>query len=320
MLHSPEISVVIPIYNEEENILELHERLTSVLKGFFRDEKNSVESYEIIMVDDGSSDHSWKLIKDLHNKDKRIKGISFSRNFGHHAAILSGLDFTRGKYTVLMDGDLQDPPEEIPKLINEAKNGYDIVQGISLERHSKPFHDFFSKLFHKLFIKVSTVDPRTRIGLFRCLSYPVVESIRKLPERAIFFGGLVSWVGFKTAYVNVRRSRRHAGGSKYNFLTRFTLAVNAIISFSERPLVFIFQLGMVVFLISIFMFSYALFKKIVYGISITGWTSLFAAIFFSTGLITLSLSIVGLYISKLFIEVKQRPRYIVKEITEIKNG
>lgn len=313
---SPKFSVVIPIYNEEENITELYRRLTAVMEKLCIDEEYTIDDYEIIIVDDGSNDHSWQLIKELHKKDKRIKGISFSRNFGHHVAVLAGIDHSRGNYTILMDGDLQDQPEEIPKLIAKAKEGYDVTQGITFKRHLNPIQNLFSMVFHKLFTKISTVDPKTRIGLFRCLSRPVIESIKKLPERAIFFGGIVSWVGFKTVHVPVNRVTRYAGKSKYNFLKRFALAMNAIISFSERPLIFIFQLGMIVFIFSICMFGYAIIRKVFYNISITGWASLFAAIFFSTGLITLSLSVVGLYISKLFVEIKQRPRYIIRESIE----
>lgn len=302
---STDFSVVIPVYNEEENIPELYYRLASVME--------KLGTYEIILVDDGSKDRSWELIKEIHNKDLKVRGISFSRNFGHHSAIFAGLEYSRGNYTILMDGDLQDQPEEIPKLIEKINEGYDIVQGITPRRHTNPVQEFFSKTFRKIFTKISTVDPKTRFGLFRCLRRPVVESIKRLPERAIFFSGIVSWVGFRMTYVDVNRAKRYAGKSKYNFLKRLALAMNAITSFSERPLVLIFQLGMMVFIFSIFMFAYVVFKKIFYDISIVGWTSLFAAIFFSTGLITLSLSVVGLYISKIFIEIKQRPRYIIEE-------
>lgn len=303
---NPDFSVVIPIFNEEENIPELYRRLTSAME--------TLGTYEIIMVDDGSTDKSWRLIKDFHAGDPRVKGLSFSRNFGHHAAVLAGIDFCRGGYTILMDGDLQDHPEDIRKLIEKMKEGYDIAQGIVAKRHTGLFHNILSKSFHKLFVRIATVDPKTRVGLFRCLSRQVVESIKKLPERAIFFGGIVSWVGFKTVYVTVERSTRYAGRSKYNFLKRLALAMNAVISFSERPLILIFQLGTIVVFFSISMFAYAIFKKIFYNIAIIGWTSLFAAILFSTGLITLSLSVIGIYISKLFIEVKQRPRYIIAEL------
>jgi len=309
-------SVIIPIYNEEGNLPELHRRLTDVLEKLCIDEGCTADDYEIIMIDDGSNDNSWQILKTLHENDPRIKGISFSKNFGHHVAVLAGIDQCKGDYTFLMDGDLQDQPEDIPRLLEKIKEGHDIVQGIPPKRHTGFMHNLLSRLFFKFFIKVSTVDPRTRIGLFRCLNKDVVNSIKKLPERAIFFGGIVSWVGFRTAYVNVNRSSRYSGSSKYNLLKRFALAMNAITSFSERPLIFIFQLGMLVFVLSVFMFTYIMFKKIFYGIAIIGWTSIFAAIFFSTGLITLSLSVVGLYISKLFIEVKQRPRYIVKELTK----
>jgi dolichol-phosphate mannosyltransferase len=273
-------------------------------------------TYEIILVDDGSKDGSWKLIRQLNEQDNRIKGISFSRNFGHHNAVFAGLDHIQGDVIILMDGDLQDQPEEIPKLLKKSKEGYDIVQGIVQKRHTNPIRDLLSKAFHSLFTRVSTVDPKTRIGLFRCLTKPVVESIKKLPERAVFFGGIISWVGFKTAHVPVERVPRYAGKSKYDFLKRFALAMNAITSFSERPLIFIFQLGIMVFIFSLLMFGYAIFRKVFYNVAIMGWTSLFASIFFSTGLIMLSLSVVGLYISKVFIEIKQRPKYIIREHTE----
>ncbi len=312
-------SIVIPIYNEEENFPELYKRLTAVMEKLCTNEELSPDSYEIIIIDDGSTDKSWQIIRELHDKDPRVKGISFSRNFGHHAAALAGLDYSNGNYTILMDGDLQDPPEEIPKLIEKAKEGYDVVQGVTSWRHTNPLQNLISKVFHKLFVKISNLNPSTRFGTLRCLNRSAVNAIKKLPECTIFFGGLVSWVGFKTVHVTVNRSKRHAGRSKYNLFKRFALAMNAITSFSERPLIYIFQLGMLVFLFSIFMFSYAIFKKIVYNVAITGWTSLFAAIFFSTGLITLTLSIIGLYLSKVFIEVKHRPRYIVRGILEDNN-
>jgi len=309
-------SVVIPIYNEEENIPELYRRLSAVLEKLCRDEGCPADSYEVILVDDGSNDRSWELIRQLHKKDPRIKCINFSRNFGHHAAVLAGLNYSTGRYTILMDGDLQDQPEEIPKLVEKSREGNDIVQGISPKRHVNPIQECMSRAFHRLFVSISTIDPRTRLGLFRCLSGPVVEAIRKLPERALFLGGIISWVGFTTAHIPVNRSERYAGKSKYGFLKRVALALNAIASFSERPLILIFQFGIAVFIFSIIMFVYVIFRKLFYDISVVGWTSLFAAIFFSTGLITLSLSIVGLYISKLFIEIKQRPRYLIREHLE----
>jgi len=305
---APDFSVVIPIYNEEENIMELYKRLTTVME--------KLGTYEIIIVDDGSKDNGWNIIKNLHGKDARIKGISFSRNFGHHIAVLAGIDHCTGNLTILMDGDLQDQPEEIPKLIAKAQEGYDIVQGISPQRHSNPLQNLFSKLFSMIFIRISTVDPKTRIGLFKCIKRPVVDAMKELPERTIFLGGMLSYIGYAMSYAPVQRGIRYAGRSKYNFLKRVSLAMNAVISFSERPLIYIFRLGMLVFFFSILMFLFAVSKKIFYNIPIIGWTSLFAAIFFSTGLITLSLSVVGIYISRIFIEIKQRPRYIIREIMD----
>lgn len=316
MKMSLEFSIAIPIYNEEENIHELYRRLTSVMELICTEWDIKKDGYEILIVDDGSTDNSWQTIKELHDKDPRLKGIRFSRNFGHHSAILAGLDYVQGNHIILMDGDLQDQPEEIPKLLSKTKEGYDIVQGIASKRHSNPIQNLISKIFQKLFFKISNVDPKTRVGLFRCLSKPVVDSIKKFPERSVFFGGILSLVGFNTTHVPVDRSPRHAGKSKYNFFRRSILALNAITSFSERPLVYIFKLGFIVFIFSISMFTYAFIRKIIYDIAIVGWTSLFAAIFFSTGLITISISVVGLYISKVFIEIKQRPRYIVREKIE----
>lgn len=313
---APRLSVVIPIHNEDENISELYRRLTSVLESICFDHSYPINSYEIIMVDDGSADSSWHIIKDINKTDPRVKGVSFSRNFGHHAAVLSGLDRSRGDYTILMDGDLQDQPEDIPKLVSKAMEGYDIVQGISASRHSNMLQDFLSRIFQSLFSKIASVDTKTRTGLFRCLSRQVVESMKKLEERAIFLGGIVSWVGFNSTHVNVNRADRYAGKSKYSFLKRFSLAVNAMTSFSEKPLIILFQIGILVSAFSICMFAYAIYKKVMHNVSMLGWTSIFAAIFLSTGLIMLSLSVVGLYISKVFIEIKHRPRYIIREQTE----
>lgn len=306
-------SVVVPVFNEADNIAELYKRLTSVLEMLCTDHGISKDRFEIILVDDGSIDPSWDRIKRIHDTDRRFKGIRFSRNFGHHAAVLAGLDHSKGDCVVLTDGDLQDQPEEIPKLIAKMEEGFDIVQGVTSWRHRNPLMNFVSKLFHRLFVKISNISPMTKLGLFRCLSRQVVDAMKELPERTIFLGGIISWVGFRTAHVPVNRAKRHAGKTKYNFLRRFALAMNAITSYSEKPLIFIFQLGIIVSIFSLFMFGFAVFRKLYYGVPIMGWASLFAAIFFSTGLLTLSLSIVGLYISKLFIEVKQRPRYIIKE-------
>lgn len=309
-------SVIVPVYNEEENIPELCRRLVPVMEKACKESGSAADDFEIVLVDDGSRDRSWGLTQELHGRDARIKGLRFSRNFGHHAAVLAGLDYARGAYVILMDGDLQDQPEEIPKLIGKAREGYDIVQGVTAWRHDNPVLNFFSSAFRKVFAHLADLDAEIKFGLFRCLSRKVVDALGGLRERAVFLGGIVSWVGFSTAHVEVTRSRRYAGRAKYNFLRRFALSLNAITSFSERPLIYIFQIGMMVWMMSLVMFGYTVYMKIVRGVPIMGWASIFAAVLFSAGLIILSLSVVGLYISKLFIEIKQRPRYIVREIIQ----
>src|SRR3989338_2716520 len=232
------ISVIIPLYNEADNIAELHRRLKDALQKDF-----ATFDYEIIFVDDGSSDAIESLLLNLHTQDPKVKVLQFSRNFGHHIAITAGLDYASGDYVVMMDGDLQDQPEEIIKLYRQLKSGYDVVYGERVQKKFSLFRRILSGLFNfliKRFIDEPIVINST---IFRIMTKQVVESIRLLRERNRYIVGIIGWVGFKHAGVPVEHGKRYKGESKYNLSRQLALAWNAIFSFSSYPLKWIIRLG-----------------------------------------------------------------------------
>ena len=301
----PDFSVVIPIYNEEENIPELYSRLTSVME--------KLGSYEIIMVDDGSKDRSWELIRELHTKDPRVKGISFSRNFGHHIAITAGLDQARGNAIILMDGDLQDPPEEIPKLYEKFRDGYDIVYGIRKERHDPLLKKMTSYLFWLILRRFSGVDIPAGQTMLRILSKRVLEVLKGMREYSRFIHGMMAWTGFNMITVEVQHDPRRKGKSKYNIPRLFKLAFHAVTSFSTVPLRIATYVGLISSLISLIAGVYFIYKKIFYNIPILGYASIIVSIFFVGGIQLLMLGIFGEYLGRTYQEVQRRPLYIIKE-------
>jgi dolichol-phosphate mannosyltransferase len=304
---NPKFSVVIPIYNEEENIPELYRRLTSVME--------KLGTYEIIMVDDGSNDESWELIKEFHEKDPRVKGISFSRNFGHHIAITAGLDHAQGEAVILMDGDLQDPPEEIPKLYEKFKEGYEVVYGIRKKREDSAFKKITSSMFLRMLKKISDVEINLESGIFRIMSKRCVEGMRSIREKSRFLIGLMSWVGFFQTGVEIERHKRHAGKSKYTLFKLFKLAWHGVTSFSYMPLQAATYFGFGVSAISFLMGIYMLYRKLFLGIPILGYASIIVSLFFLGGVILLVLGVIGEYIGRIYTEVQDRPLYVIKEET-----
>ena len=299
------ISVVIPIFNEEENIPELYRRLTDVM--------SSIGTYELIMVDDGSKDKSWELIKDLNKRDPRVKGLTFSRNFGHHIAITAGLDYAKGEAVILMDGDLQDPPEEIPKLYEKFREGYDVVYAIRGERKDPFFKKITSWVFMKILKKISQVDMYTQSGIFRIMSKRCVENLRNIKEKSRFLVGLINWVGYPQIGVITKRHMRYAGKSKYSLFKLFKLAWHGVTSFSYVPLQLATYFGFLVAIISFIIGLYMLLKKLILGIPLLGYASIIVSLFFLGGVILFVLGIMGEYIGRIFTEVQQRPLYIIKE-------
>ena len=302
-------SIVIPIYNEETNLMELYGRLTKVM--------SSLGLYEIIMVDDGSIDRSWQLIKELHRKDPRVKGLSFSRNFGHHIAITAGLDHAKGQAVILMDGDLQDPPEEIPKLYGKFKEGFDVVYAIRGQRKDPVFKKATSWIFLKFLKKISQVEINLQSGIFRILSKRCVENMRNLREKSRLIVGLINWIGYPQTGVITERHWRYSGKSKYSFFKLFKLAWHGVTSFSYIPLQLATYFGFFVAAISFFMGIYMLYKKLILGIPLLGYASMIVSLFFLGGVILLVLGVIGEYIGRIYTEVQNRPLYVIKEETAI---
>lgn len=310
----PEISVVIPIYNEQENIHELYDRLIVVLDALCEREGFAQNEYEIILVDDGSKDNSWKLIQKLHTEDNRLKGLKFARNFGHHFAITAGMDFAKGKAIIMLDGDLQDPPEEIAGLYNKYKEGYDIVYGIRKNRQDPPLKKALSFMFWWSINKVSDIDMPVNQTMLRILSRVMVNSLKEMREYSRFVHGMMAWVGFKSAQIEVLHDPRKKGQSKYNLGSQIRLALHAITSFSIFPLRLATYLGLATSVLSFLVGAFYIYRKIFYDFPVSGWASIMVAVFFMGGVQLLMLGTFGEYLGKIYRQSQQRPLYIVKEV------
>ena len=299
-------SVVIPVFNEEENLELLHHRLSKVLE-------NLCQDYEIIFVDDGSMDNSIKVIKKLRQADRRVKIISFSRNFGHQIAITAGTDYASGGAVIVMDADLQDPPEVIAKLVEKWRGGYDIVYAIRESRKDPTLKRAIAFVFYRLFQKMSDVDVPVDAGDFRLMSRRVVNILRTMPERNRYLRGLVSWVGFSQARIRYARDERYAGERKYTLWQSTRLAFDGITSFSHLPLRLAIYLGLVVSLVGFLYTATIIVGALVFGRAVPGWTTLMAAVLFLGGVQLIVVGVIGAYIGRIYVEVQQRPLYLIKQ-------
>ncbi len=302
------ISVVTPVYGCCASLDLLYERLKKTLSSI-------TDDFEIIMVNDASPDNAWEKIKLLASQDSRVKGINFSRNFGQHRAITAGLDYAQGDWTVVMDCDLQDQPEEILKLYEKAQEGYDVVVGQRVERQDGFFKKLSSKIFYKVYnyLTDSTIDKS--IGNFGIYSQQVIESVGQLKEQNRSFGLFILWSGFHRTEISIEHAKRMEGESSYTISKLINLAIDSIIAHSNKPLKLSVKFG---FLLSIFSLVYSIWLVLGYVFfenPIIGWTSLIVSLYFLAGLIIGSIGMVGLYVGKIFDEVKQRPLYIVQETT-----
>jgi polyisoprenyl-phosphate glycosyltransferase len=304
----PCISVVTPVYNAEKILPELYRRLTETLSAI-------TEDYEIVMVEDCGRDASWPVIVGLAARDARVKGIKLSRNFGQHPAITAGLDFVDGDWVVVMDCDLQDPPEEIPNLYNHALAGFDIVIGRRTHRQDSTAKKTASQVFYKLFSYLSGTHNTGEAANFRIMSRKVVNAFRSLRERHRFFIALVDWMGFSADYINVRHAPRYEGKTTYNFARLFNLAVDTIIGHSDRPLTFAIYAGFALALISFVIGGAYFVHTLLYGTTVSGWPSIIISIYFLAGINMLFLGILGIYQARTFDEVKRRPLYLVDQKT-----
>jgi polyisoprenyl-phosphate glycosyltransferase len=305
-MRKPKISVVTPVYNAELIIPELYRRLVGCL---IRISSN----YEIIMVNDASPQNDWEIIMSLAKKDKRVIGINLSKNFGQHSAITAGLDYAKGDWIVVMDCDLQDQPEEIDKMYVKTLEGFDVVVGRRVDRR-----DFFivrmtSKLFYFLFNYLTGQKLDNRVANFGIYSRQVIESVKKYKEKDRSFGLLVSMVGFRRAEVDINHAARQRGVSGYNFRKRLNMAMDFILSHSNKPLKLAVKTGFIFTIGAIVYGGWLILSYFLWGNSVTGWTSLIVSFFFLAGLIIAVTGVVGLYVGKIYDEVKERPLYIVHE-------
>ena len=302
----PFISVVTPVYKCAGSIEELYSRLSLVLPRFD-------ENYEIIFVNDGSPDDAWEKICVLGNKDKKVKGVNLSRNFGQHYAITAGLDHAQGEWVVVMDCDLQDQPEEIIKLYEKTKEGYDIVFGRRYLRKDTFFKKLFSKLFYFLFSYLTNTKQDFTVSNFGIFHKNVIKAVLDMGDYFRVFPILIQWVGFKKTLINIEHSQRTTGRSGYTYKKLFKLAFDMIVSFSEKPLKLGLKLGILVSCTSFIIGVYYLIMYLSGRILVPGYASLIITIAFSTGMIMTFLGLLGTYMGNISMQVKNRPKYIVSQ-------
>lgn len=310
------LSVVVPMYYEEEVAEECHNRLTAVML-----ENNF--NYELIFVNDGSTDKTPEILQSIAEKDPNSKVVNFSRNFGHQAAVTAGVQVAKGDAIVIIDADLQDPPELISDMVKLWQNGNDVVYAKRKKRKGETWFKLTTaKYFYKFLDSMSDTKIPQNTGDFRLIDKKVAEVFLQLPERNRFIRGMISWVGFKQVAIEYVRDERFAGETKYPLKKMIKFAKDGIIGFSSKPLKLITTLGLFSVLISFIILIYTLVSKILQADIEQGWTSIMVAISFFSGVQLLSLGIVGEYIARIYDETKGRPLYIIKNthnITEEKN-
>jgi dolichol-phosphate mannosyltransferase len=303
------ISVVAPVFNEHSTLPELHRRLTDVL--------GPLGPYEIVVVDDGSTDGSWDALLDLAARDPHLRLLRLSRNFGHQAALSAGLDAARGEAIVLMDADLQDPPELIPQLVSKWREGFDVVYAIRGEREGEPRLRLASiSLFYRLLYRITATEIPQNAGDFRLLSRRAADAITAMPERARFLRGMTSWIGFRQTGVQYTREPRYAGESKYPPRKLIRLALDGVTSFSTAPIKLVTALGFALVVFCIGVLAWTLYVRFFTSHHPQGWTSVIAVVLLLGGVQLLSIGVIGQYVARIFDETKQRPLYLVDEVVE----
>jgi len=300
------ISIVSPVYKAEKIILELVKQIKEHVSGI-------TDEYEIILVNDASPDNSWLAIIAECIKDKRVKGINLSRNFGQHYAITAGLSYAKGEWVVVMDCDLQDRPDEIPNLYAKAQEGFDSVFASRVDRKDGFLKNSFSKLFYSLFSYLTDTKQNSNVANFGIYNRKVIDAILTMRDQIRFFPTMVQWVGFRKYYLPVRHSERYEGKTSYNFKSLFHLALNNIIAFSDKPLRLTVKAGFYLASVSFLVGLIYIILHFVGVIKVAGFTSLFISIWFLAGIIISILGILGLYVGKMFEKVKERPSFIVQE-------
>ncbi len=302
-----ELSIIVPIYNEQEIIPELFDRLKGAALEI-------TENFELIFVNDGSRDHSFDELKKLSEQDERVFYINFSRNFGHQIAVTAGLDASSGQAVVIIDGDLQDPPELISEMYAKYQEGYDVVFAQRKKRKGESaFKKATASLFYKTLKRITSIDIPLDTGDFRLIDRKVVGALKQMPEQNKFLRGQIAWMGFKSAPVYFDRDERKFGKSGYPLSKMLRFAMDGITGFSNAPLTFVTRVGAIISGVSFLIILYALYAHFILQETITGWTSLMISFMFIGGVQLLSIGIIGEYISRINNNVRNRPLYIVEE-------
>jgi len=302
-----DLSVIIPIYNEEGNIHKLFDRLSAVIA------KLNLQS-ELIFVNDGSKDQSIILIKELAKTQSNVHYIDFARNFGHQVAVSAGLDHCTGKSVVIIDADLQDPPELIYDLYQKWQEGFEVVYAKRRARDGESFlKKFTARTFYRMLKKITSINIPVDTGDFRLIDRKIVEVLKQMPEQQKFLRGQISWIGFRQTFVEYDRDARYAGKTGYTYKKMIRLALDGITSFSNLPLKFATLAGFFVSGIAFVMILYALYSRFITKDYVPGWTSLMLAVLFIGGVQLICIGIIGEYISRLSSNVRSRPLYIVNE-------
>jgi len=303
----PSISIVAPVFNEEENIEEFFLRVKKVLD-------KETKTWEIIFVDDGSSDKSIEILAQLNENDGKVKIISLSRNFGKELAMTAGLDFADNDVIVPIDSDLQDPPELIPQMVELWKEGFDVVLAVRSKRNNESWlKKKTAELFYKFIGNITEIRIPKNTGDFRLIDRKVLVSIKDLRETQRFMKGIFSWVGYKTTSIHYERDSRYAGKTKWNYWKLWNLALEGITSFSTLPLRLATYIGLIISLSSLVYLISIIYKVITNGVDVPGYASTLTIILFLGGVILFFMGIIGEYVGRIYIEVKNRPLYIIRD-------
>lgn len=301
------LSIVIPMYCEEEVAEECYQRISKVMK-------DNGYRYELLFVNDGSKDKTLDILRALATLDENVKVINFSRNFGHQTAVTCGIDMATGDAIVLIDADLQDPPEQIKNMVNLWHQGYDVVYGKRKKRKGETlFKRFTAKGFYKVLSLISEVDIPMDTGDFRLIDKSVATAFSSMPERNRFVRGMIAWLGFNQTHIEYERDERFAGKTKYPLKKMLKFAGDGLISFSSKPLKLMSRIGFLTILVAFITLVYSLVQKLIGGSTSSGWASLMVAITFFSGVQLFSIGILGEYIARIYDESKNRPLYIIKD-------
>lgn len=304
------VSVIVPVYNESEVIEAFYARLLPVMESL------TGYRYEIIFVDDGSRDDSIEKLSHFARGNPNVKILKFSRNFGHQIAITAGIDEAKGDAIVVIDADLQDPPEVIRDFVQKWEEGYDVVYGQRQEREGETAMKLITaSTFYRLLKRIAKIDIPVDTGDFRLITRAVADQLRNMREKDRFVRGLVSWVGFKQTGVNYKRDKRYAGETKYPYRKMLKFALDGITSFSTAPLKLATWLGYATSFLA-FLYLTSVFVQKILGITVHGWATIMVAILFLGGIQLISLGIMGEYIGRIFTEIKQRPLYVVDQVIQ----